>query len=43
MCVCSVQECNSYIQGLKVKTFWDPYDYEWARALRDNAKTIQDE
>jgi len=39
----TVQECNSYIDGLPVKTFWDPYEHEWARRLRDNAKTIQDE
>ncbi len=37
------QECNSYIAGLPVKTFWDPYEYAWARGLRENAKTIQDE
>jgi hypothetical protein len=38
-----VQECNSYVEGLSCKTFYDPYEYDWARKLRDNAKTIQEE
>ena len=25
------QEANSYIEGLKVDTFHDPYEFEWAR------------
>ena len=25
------QEANSYIEGLKVDTFHDPYQFEWAR------------
>jgi hypothetical protein len=37
------QEANSFIPGLPIKAFYDPYEFAWARALRDNAKTIQDE
>jgi len=37
------QECNSFVEGLPCKTFHDPYEFDWAQKLRDNAKTIQDE
>ena len=37
------QECNSYVEGLACKTFHQPYDYEWAQKLRDNARVIQEE
>ena len=37
------QEANSFIPGLPVKAFHDPYEFAWARGLRDNAKIIQDE
>jgi aspartyl/asparaginyl beta-hydroxylase (cupin superfamily) len=37
------QECNSFVEGLPCKTFHDPYAFEWAQKLRENAKTIQDE
>jgi hypothetical protein len=37
------QEANSYIAGLEVKAFHDPYEFSWARSLRENAKIIQDE
>ena len=37
------QEANSYIRDLPIKAFHEPYDYSWARGLRDNAKIIQDE
>ena len=37
------QEANSYIAGLDVKAFHDPYEFSWARSLRNNAKIIQDE
>eukprot|EP00291_Cryptomonas_curvata_P004399 CAMPEP_0172184860 /NCGR_PEP_ID=MMETSP1050-20130122/19823_1 /TAXON_ID=233186 /ORGANISM="Cryptomonas curvata, Strain CCAP979/52" /LENGTH=209 /DNA_ID=CAMNT_0012858731 /DNA_START=335 /DNA_END=961 /DNA_ORIENTATION=- len=39
----TIQEANSYISGLEVKAFHDPYQFAWARSLRDNAKVIQDE
>jgi len=35
------QECNSFVEGLPCKTFHDPYEFDWAQKLRDNAKTIQ--
>ena len=37
------QECNSYIEGLGIKTFYDPYEFEWAKNLRDCASIIQEE
>jgi len=39
----NMQECNSYVEGLACKTFHQPYDYEWAQKLRDNARVIQEE
>lgn len=39
----TAQECNSYVEGLTIKAFRDPYEFEWARKLRDSAKIVQDE
>jgi hypothetical protein len=39
----TIQEANSYISGLEVKAFHDPYQFGWARSLRDKASIIQDE
>mmetsp|Transcript_10147 Transcript_10147/g.25048 ORF Transcript_10147/g.25048 Transcript_10147/m.25048 type:complete len:460 (+) Transcript_10147:198-1577(+) len=39
----TVQECNSYIEGLKPRPFHDPYQFEWAQKLRDSAEIVQEE